>query len=151
MKVCHKKRPADSRISNEIIILTEELTSKWFTHNVPEDTQRDLYFQDVYYIKKCGRVESFLIYTGWDGSLYITLFGTRESSQNKGYGKTLLTALEKEAARKKYSQIYTLTVPPEKKESYRRTLDFYLKNGFTVKKEYKELWESGAILLSKKI
>ena len=39
-------------IRDEIVSIAQELTTEWFTSNVPDDTFRDLLFQDVLILRK---------------------------------------------------------------------------------------------------
>ena len=64
-------------IRDEIVSIAQELTSDWFTSNVPNDTYYDLGFQDVMILKEAGRIVSFIMYTCLDGTIQISLMGTR--------------------------------------------------------------------------
>jgi hypothetical protein len=68
------RRPADAVVS-DIVALARLLTPRWFTPNVPDDTRRDLLFHDAWCAYEGDALRAFLVFTGWDGALYITLMG----------------------------------------------------------------------------
>lgn len=70
------QRPSGA-IRDEIVSIAQELTSSWFTSNVPNDTYYDLGFQDVIILKEAGRIVSFIMYTCLDGTIQLSLMGTR--------------------------------------------------------------------------
>ena len=144
------KRPISS-IRTEIVLIAKSLTYKWFTPNVPKDTYRDLEFQDVIILKQFNKIISFIMFTCLDGSIHISLMGTRPKYIGKGYGSILINEFFKYIKTIKHKRIIVYTVPPDKKQPYTITLAFYLKHGFKITKEYKELWESGAIQLIKEL
>ncbi len=136
-------------IRNEIIAAVRSLSDVWFTENVADDTEKDLMFQDVFCLRMDGRLVSFLIFTCWDGEIHITLMGTVPEKRGKGYGSTLLNRFEAYIKKLGFSSITVLTVPPESKPHYEDTVMFYKRHGFSITKQYTELWESGALELKK--
>jgi hypothetical protein len=77
-------------IRDEIVGIAQELTSSWFTPNVPNDTYYDLGFQDVMILREAGRVVSFIMFTCLDGTIQLSLMGTRLESRTKGFGSILI-------------------------------------------------------------
>ena len=140
------RRPIGA-IRDEIVGIAQDLTSRWFTVNVPNDTYHDLGFQDVLILKECGRIISFIMYTCLDGTIQISLMGTRPESIRKGYGSILMKEFCRHIKSMGFNRIMVYTVPPEKKPAYSSTLNFYQKHGFRITRRYEELWESGAIQL----
>ena len=136
-------------IRDEIVCIAQELTIKWFTSNVPDDTSRDLLFQDVLILKNAAYVESFIMYTCLDGIIQLSLMGTRLESRGKGFGSLLLEAFFKHIKQMGFKQIMVYTVPPDTKPAYAATLRFYQKHGFRIVRRYNELWENGALQLIK--
>ena len=138
-------------IRDEIVSIAQDLTSGWFTGNVPNDTYRDLSFQDVLILKEAGRIISFIMYTCLDGIIQISLMGTRLESMNKGYGSKLMKEFCKHIKTLGFTRIMVYTVPPDKKPAYTSTLSFYQKHGFRITRRFEELWESGAIQLVREL
>ena len=54
------RRP-ERNVIRRIKEITELLTLRWFTNNVPEDTERDLMFQDVVCLSINGIIVSFIM------------------------------------------------------------------------------------------
>lgn len=138
-------------IRDEIVVIAQELTSRWFTQNVPGDTYRDLGFQDVLILKKGDVIVSFIMFTSLDGTIQISLMGTRPESMGKGYGSILMNELCSHVKSLGFNRIIVYTVPPDKKPAYSSTLGFYKKQGFRITKRFEELWESGALQLVKEV
>jgi ribosomal protein S18 acetylase RimI-like enzyme len=142
------QRPSGA-IRDEIVSIAQELTSSWFTPNVPNDTYYDLGFQDAMIIKEAGRIASFIMFTCLDGTIQLSLMGTRLESRGKGFGSILMDNFCEYIQRIGFNRIMVYTVPPDSKPAYSATLSFYQKHGFTVRRRFEELWESGAIQLVK--
>jgi ribosomal protein S18 acetylase RimI-like enzyme len=136
-------------IRDELVALAQELTSQWFTANVPADTYHDLAFQDVLILKKTDGIVSFIMYTCLDGTIQISLMGTRLESIREGYGSILMEEFCMHVRKLGFNRIMVFTVPPDKKPAYSSTLKFYQKHGFKVIKRFEELWQSGALQLVK--
>lgn len=131
--------------------ITELLTVRWFTDNVPEDTERDLMFQDVVCLSVNGLIVSFIMFTCLDGTINISIMGTDPDYRGKGFGSSIINYFFKYVKSLGFEYIKVLTVPPEVKTSYKETISFYEKNGFKVEKRYTELWENGAVELIKRL
>jgi GNAT superfamily N-acetyltransferase len=144
------QRPT-GKVAEEIVNLARQLTPKWFTANVPEDTRKDLLFQDAFCLRQDGRLVSFIVFTGWDGGLHITLFGTDPSQQNHGWGIIVLNRFCDYARQLHYTKIHILTVPPDIKPVYKETVQFYQNRGFVLTRRYANLWEHDAIELVKSL
>lgn len=144
------RRPSGA-VREEIVNIAWDLTSRWFTRNVPDDTYRDLGFQDVLVLKEAGRIISFIMYTCLDGTIQISLMGTRLEAMGKGYGSTLMEEFCRHIKTLGFDRIMVYTVPPDKKPAYTSTLSFYQKHGFKITRRYDELWESGAIQLVREL
>jgi len=136
-------------IRDEIVSIAQELTVKWFTPNVPDDTFRDLLFQDALILRTATRIKSFIMYTCLDGTIQLSLMGTRIDSREKGFGSILIEAFFKHIKELGFSQIMVYTVPPDMKPAYDATVRFYQKHGFRIMRRYTELWENGALQLIK--
>lgn len=145
------RRPTDEAAVNQIIDITKSLTGKWFTENVPSDTEKDIHFHDVLCISVEEKVVSFIIFTCLDGSINILLMGTLLDYQGLGYGSMLMKHFCDNIKKMGFDRIVAFTVPPKAKPSYSSTVNFYIKNGFVLKKEYTEMWENGAIELVKQL
>lgn len=144
------QRPSGA-IRAEIVAIAQELTSQWFTDNVPDDTDRDLGFQDVLVLRRDGRTVSFIMYTCLDGAIHISLMGTRLDSRGQGYGSSLMDAFFRHVRALGFDQILVYTVPPDTKPAYAATVDFYRRHGFRITRRFDELWESGALQLTKEL
>lgn len=131
--------------------IAELLTVKWFTNNVPEDTERDLMFQDVVCLSVNGLIVSFIMFTCLDGTINISIMGTHPDYRGKGLGTVIINYFFKYVKSLGFEYIKVFTVPPDVKISYNETINFYEKNGFKVEKRYTELWENGAIELIKSL
>jgi ribosomal protein S18 acetylase RimI-like enzyme len=142
------QRPTGA-IRDEIVSITQELTLSWFTPNVPNDTYYDLAFQDVMILKEAGRILSFIMFTCLDGTIQISLMGTRLESRKNGFGSILINKFYKHIKSIRFNRIMVFTVPPDRKPAYLATLGFYQKHGFRITRRFEELWESGAIQLVK--
>jgi ribosomal protein S18 acetylase RimI-like enzyme len=136
-------------IRAEIVEIAQELTSSWFTPNVPNDTYYDLGFQDVMILKVDGRVAAFIMFTCLDGTIQLSLMGTRLESRAKGFGSILLNKFCEYIQSIGFHQIMVYTAPPDTKPAYSSTLRFYQKHGFRITRRFDELWESGALQLVK--
>jgi GNAT superfamily N-acetyltransferase len=137
--------------ADEIVSIVEDLTGEWFTPDVALATRPDLLFQDVVCGRQNGRIRAFLMFTSQDGAILISLMGTSPDWHGRGFGSALLGRLETHAWALGFREVVAFTVPPDSKQSYRATLDFYEKHGFAVVKEYTELWQSGALELRKRL
>ncbi len=142
------QRPSGT-IRAEIVSIAQELTSSWFTANVPEDTFYDLGFQDVMILKASEKIVAFIMFTCLDGTIQISLMGTRLEAWSKGYGSLLINRFCAYIQSLGFHQIMVYTVPPDKKPAYSSTLRFYQKHGFRITRRFEELWESGALQLVK--
>lgn len=89
------------------------------------------------------------MFTGMDGSLLMTLLGTRPCFRGQGYGSQLMEALFDHARSLGFADVTLLTVPPSVDPRRVATIGFYQKHGFEIEKEYKELWDTGALQLRK--
>jgi len=138
------RRPT-GELRDEIVAIAQELSPGWFTPNVPADTYRDLGFQDTFVLKRGGKVLSFIVYTCIDGSINITLMGTRPDLMRKGLGSTLLEGFFDHIRGLGFDRIVAYTVPPDKKPVYLNTLRFYQRHGFKLARRFDELWEAGAL------
>ena len=136
-------------IRDEIVSIAQELTTRWFTSNVPDDTFRDLLFQDVLILRRASRIESFIMYTCLDGIIQLSLMGTRLDSREKGFGSILIEAFFNRIKEMGFKQIMVYTVPPDTKPAYYSTVRFYQKHGFRILRRFDELWEHGALQLLK--
>jgi ribosomal protein S18 acetylase RimI-like enzyme len=136
-------------IRDEIVSIANALTSQWFTANVPGDTYQDLGFQDIMVLRQSERIVSFIMFTCLDGDIHISLMGTRPELIGKGYGSQLMNEFISYVKSLGFKRIVVYTVPPDKKPSYHATMAFYEKHGFTFTKRYDELWEAGAIQLTR--
>ena len=144
------RRPT-GELRGEIVAIAQKLSPKWFTPNVPADTYRDLGFQDAFVLKQEGKVLSFIVYTCIDGSIHITLMGTRPDLMGMGLGSTLLEGFFNHVKGLGFDRIITYTVPPDKKPVYSNTLRFYERHGFTLARRFDELWEAGALQMIKNL
>ncbi len=142
------QRPSGA-IRDEIVSIAQELTSSWFTLNVPNDTYFDLGFQDVMILKEAGIIVSFIMFTCLDGTIQISLMGTRLKSRAKGFGSILINKFFEHIKSIGLNRIMVYTVPPDRKPAYSATLSFYQKHGFRITRRFEELWDSGAIQLVK--
>jgi ribosomal protein S18 acetylase RimI-like enzyme len=145
------QRPTNKDVVRQIINIIKSLTGTWFTENVALDTERDLLFQDVLCITIEEKIASFIIFTCWDGSINITLMSTKLEYHGLGLGSKLMNYFCDYTKQLGFDKIVLLTVPPKVKPSYNLTVNFYIKNGFMIGKEYSELWESGAVELTKEL
>jgi ribosomal protein S18 acetylase RimI-like enzyme len=100
-------------------------------------------------LKEAGRIVSFIMFTCLDGTIQLSLMGTRLQSRTKGFGSILLSRFCEHIRSIGFNCIMVYTVPPDKKPAYSATLDFYQKHGFRITRRFEELWESGAIQLVK--
>jgi ribosomal protein S18 acetylase RimI-like enzyme len=138
-------------IADKIVEIARLLTPTWFTPDVPDDTRRDLLFQDALCVWQGNTIISFLVFTSWDGSLHITLFGTAPVHRGKGWGSLLVTHFFEHAKSIGSRQIKVLTVPPDVKPQYTETLRFYLNHGFVTNRRISNLWQHDALELFKSL
>jgi GNAT superfamily N-acetyltransferase len=131
--------------------IAELLTVRWFTNNVPEDTERDLMFQDVVCLSVNGLIVSFIMFTCLDGIINISIMGTHPDYRGKGLGTAIINYFFEYVKSLGFKYIKVFTVPPDVKISYKETMSFYEKNGFKIVKRYTELWENGALELIKNL
>ena len=131
--------------------ITELLTVRWFTNNVPGDTERDLMFQDAVCLSINGLIVSFIMFTCLDGTINISIMGTHPDYRGKGLGTAIIKYFFTYVRSLGFECIKVFTIPPDVKISYKETIDFYEKNGFKIEKRYNELWENGAVELLKNL
>jgi GNAT superfamily N-acetyltransferase len=146
IEVVHHERPGSS-VRDGIARLARLLTPRWFTENVPEDVRQDLLFQQAITCNSREGIVGFLVFTGIDRALQVTLMGTDPSCQRHGIGRALLMALRDIGRTMDYRCIRALTKPPETNPDYEGTVQFYKTLGFRQAREYHDLWENGAIEL----
>ncbi len=144
------QRPSGA-IRDEIVSIAQELTSSWFTLNVPNDTYYDLGYQDVMILKQAGRIVSFIMFTCLDGTIHLSLMGTRLESRTRGFGSILINKFCEHIQSLGFNRIMVYTVPPDKKPAYSATLRFYQRHGFRITRRFEELWDCGAIQLVKEL
>ena len=143
------QRPT-STVADEIVNLVRLLSPEWFTPDVPEDTRRDLLFQDAFCLRQNDDLLiSCLVFTCWDGSLNITMFATHPNYRGQGLGSILMRHFANYARQLGFRQIVVLTVPPDTKPVYQATLQFYVKHNFVLTKRIENLWGSGTLKLVK--
>lgn len=138
-------------IIEQIVEIARLLTEKWFTANVPDDIAKDLLFHDALCLFRQGKIVSFLVFTSLDGAINITLLGTHPDFRAQGLGSILMNHLFEHVKRLGFDRVVAFTVPPDVKPSYTPTVQFYQKHGFTLRKRYDNLWESGAIELVREL
>ena len=134
-------------VADAIVNLAQLLSPMWFTPDVPEDTRRDLLFQDALCLWQGSQLVSCLVFTSWDGCLHISLFATHPDYRNQGWGTILLNQFCDHARQLGFAKIALFTVPPDTKPAYEDTVRFYQERGFTLTKRISNLWDSGAIEL----
>ncbi len=144
------QRPSGA-IRDEIVSIAQELTSSWFTLNVPNDTYYDLGYQDVMILKQAGRIVSFIMFTCLDGTIHLSLMGTRLESRTRGFGSILINKFCEHIQSLGFNRIIVYAVPPDKKPAYSATLRFYQRHGFRITRRFEELWDCGAIQLVKEL
>jgi ribosomal protein S18 acetylase RimI-like enzyme len=143
-------RPRED-ITGAIVHIAELLTEHWFTPNVPEDTRRDLLFQDALCLYEDEHLRAFLVFTSWDGDIQITLMGTHPQYHHRGYASILMEHFFQHVQTLGFDRIIAMTVPADVKPSYAPTIAFYKKHGFMETRRFTELWEQGALELVKTI
>ncbi len=139
------------KIMDGIYEITQSLTGRWFSANVPDDTMRDLQFHDVFCLQSDKEILSFLIFTSRDGFLDISLMATRQEFQGQGLGSELIECFFNHAHKLGFKTVSVMTVPPDVKPAYGPTVRFYEKHGFKIEKRSYVLWENGALLLFKNL
>lgn len=147
------QRPSSNNkpVVDQLVDITRGLTGDWFEPDVQEYLPRDLIYQDALCLEVEGRVASFIVFTSFDGSILITLMGTDPNIRGKGFGSRLMEALFDHARSLGFPDVFLWTVPPSVDPRRVATLAFYEKHGFVIEKEYKELWQNGALQLRKRL
>ncbi len=143
-------QPPNKPIVDGVYEIAKSLTSKWFTANVPDEVLHDLQFHDVFCLHKADEILSFLVFTSWDGMMYISLMGTRPEFQGKGLGSKLIERFFQYTRGLGFESVAVLTIPEEYKPIYGPTIRFYEKHGFKVIRR-STFWENGALHLIKKL
>jgi len=123
-------KKATEQDKKEAIKIAQEL-KEWFNKEGLKNMKTDFEFNSlVVAIDKDG-VSGFLCYTTCCGKMQLLWMGVKRNSQGKGIGEKLLKWLEKEAKKYKLHSIETETLPDEDDyEPYKKTREFYYKNGF---------------------
>lgn len=103
-------------------------------------------FQDVLCLRADGQAAAFLMFTGLDGAIHITLMATKSGLRGKGYGSRLVGYLVEQMVQWGFERIEVMTVPPHQKPQYAGTVRFYQKHGFVVEREMPGIWRSGSAL-----
>lgn len=133
----------------QILSIVSDYTEDYFTDSLPQDTKNDLKFQQAALLKDKNKIVSFIVFPCLDGSPHITLMATDRKSGGKGYGKLLMQHFVGYLTSLGFHSIELLTVLPQSKPIYQSTVAFYESAGFSVIKEYPDLWESGAVKMRK--
>lgn len=145
--VLHHRPALDNPdITEQIAHIAQELTGEWFTPDVAESIHLDLLFQDALCLEVEGKVFAFILFTGCDGAISITIMGASPGFRRRGYGSDLMEYLIRHASELGFNRIEVLTVPPAQKPHYGATIHFYEKHGFIIEKELTGLWQSGSAL-----
>lgn len=146
-----RPNPEQMDVVEQVINITAMLTPEWFTPDVPEGIPNDLMFQDLVCIEKDHVVKSFIMFTSLDGAIHVTLMGTHPDLRHKGLGSMLMQYLLGHAAGLGFTRINLLTVPPKTKSTYDSTVRFYEKHGFIIQREIPDLWQGGALELTRQL
>jgi len=134
---------------DQMVAIVSELTGEWFEDDVQEYLPRDLMYQDALCVEVDGKIASFIVFTSFDGSILITLMGTDPSFRGQGLGSKLMEGLFDHARGLGFRDVFLWTVPPSVDPRRAATIGFYQKHGFVIEKEYKELWQDGALQMRK--
>jgi ribosomal protein S18 acetylase RimI-like enzyme len=102
-------------------------------------------------LRQSETVLSFIMFTCLDGDIHISLMGTRPEYIGKGCGSRLMNEYFNYVKELGFERIIVYTVPPDTKPSFYPTVAFYQRHGFEVTKRYDELWETGALQLTRKL
>lgn len=132
-----------------MVAIVRQLTGDWFEEDVQEYLPRDLMYQDALCLEVDAKIASFIVFTSFDGSILITLMGTDPTIRGGGYGSKLMEALFDHSRKLGFRDVFLWTVPPSVEPRRAATVGFYQKHGFVIEKEYKELWDHGALQLRK--
>ena len=145
MKV-YKEIPEDIR--RQVYQIAADYARDMFTKNFPEDILADMRLQwGAVLLDEDGRVASCIVFTGIDGSAHISMMATRRDLAGIGYGKRLMEGFVEYVSSIGYSSIELYTFSPETNPKYISTIGFYKNAGFTVVREYPDLWEPGTVTL----
>lgn len=144
------KRP-DGVVVDQVVEIAQLLTSRWFTPEVPGTIRKDLAFYDLMCLEDDGVVVSFIAFTSMDGCINIMLMGTHPDFHSQGFGTLLMHNFSQYVESIGFDTIIALTVPPDTKEAYTATVKFYEKSGFVITRRYNDLWQTGALELTKRL
>ena len=104
---------------------------EWFNAEGIKNMKTDFKLNNLVVAIDEGKVSGFLCYTTYCGKMQLIWMGVKRNTQRKGIGEKLLKWLEKEAKKYKLHSIEVETLPDEDDyEPYKKTRDFYYKNGF---------------------
>jgi len=137
----------------EAIKIAKDL-KEWFNETGIKNIKTDFELNNVIIATEKNKVIGFLCYTSYCGKMLLIWMGVKRDCQKKGIGKLLLNHLEKIAKNLNLYAIEVETLPEEDPyEPYKKTREFYYKNGFK-RIEYKKArfkgWDD-QILMEKKI
>ena len=132
---------------DQIVSIARDYTADYFTMNVPDATREDLKLQRVALLKTGEEIVSFIIFTSLDGCPQMTLFATKRKYAGRGYGTMLMKHFAAYLNDLGFRCVELMTVLPESKPIYFRTVKFYESMGFEITERHPDLWESGAIKL----
>lgn len=147
-EIIHHVSEIDSVINCEIEEIIIALSNKWFINFDLTDEEK-LYVGELYYYRVDEKIRSFLIFKKKDNKMSINLIGTHPEHHCKGYGGQLMQKLESYACSMECSVLNILIPPPEYNPNYLSTINFLIKNGFTLYRRHEEMWDNGALELNK--
>lgn len=123
-------RKATEQDKKEAMKIAQDL-KEWFNPEGIKNMKTDFIFNKLVVARDKGKVFGFLCYSSNCGKMELIWMGIKRDAQRKGIGEKLLKWLEKEAKKHKLHSIEVETLPDEDDyEPYKKTRDFYYKNGF---------------------
>lgn len=136
----------------QIIHIAKLLHPKWFDSNALEQIPRDSQIHNCLVCEIENKIVGFIVFSYNDEVVKINWLGVNPIEHRIGIGSTLLSEMEKSIKDKGIHKIVVETVieqtPPD--GSYDKTIKFYFKNGFKIRKKYFQK-KSGVFTYSKGI
>lgn len=142
-------RKATEKDKKESLKIAQNL-KEWFNKSGIKNMRTDFKLNNLLVAIEKNKVIGFVCYTSYCGKMLLIWMGVKKNYQNKGIGKLLLSHLEKEAKKLDLYAIEVETLPDEDPyEPYKKTREFYYKNGFkriAYKKARVQGWDDQIVL-----
>lgn len=144
---CVLEREITGDTARQVYEIAQDYTADYFTPGYPDDMRVDMLFQQAMLLKDGPRVVAFILFTALEGSPHITTMATRRTHSGQGHGKRLMRHFVEHIQSLGLNSIELFTFSPASRPGYHTTVAFYQGAGFSIQREYPDLWIPGTTTL----